>query len=332
MLNYNNELILKEIQKEYSISKIKALSKKSWNHLYQGFFEAKKYFIKIIRINENDIVRTKKDLHFGVDLNLFLHMSNFRSVVPPIISPSGTYVNRILDYWVIVYPWVEFPKEKELSEDKFQSIDVITRSAETLAQLHTYTARYRYPNFDRELPQCFNPYQWFNNNERLWKKLGKNLKIRKSSNEVFSELKKIISFSNIFIKDYLFFFKYNDKKQIINHGDFRPGNLLQFTNECLVFDFDLSHYNYPETDIIYGALSHSGPRWFYGKRDWEKFNIFIEAYKQSSNLIKIDLNLLEASFYWVILKIISLSFKEEQVINRLVLLNDAMSNIKNIRF
>ena len=185
MLNYNNELILKEIQKEYSISKIKAISKKSWNHLYQGFFEAKKYFIKIIRLNENDIVRTKKDLHFGVDLNLFLHMSNFRSVVPPIISPSGNYVNRILDYWVIVYPWVEFPKEKELSEDKFQSTDVITRSAETLAQLHTYTARYRYPNFDRELPQCFNPYQWFNNNERLWKKLGKNLKIRKSSNEVF---------------------------------------------------------------------------------------------------------------------------------------------------
>jgi len=327
LLNKKTQLV-DELSKLYPISDIQPVETKSWNGIFKATGDHHKYCLKFVNDFTTNIPRSNSDLMFICEFMSFLGNQNFGFFLPLIPSSNGKLLNQILEYRVFVSPWIDDFTKNSLNEDEAQSTEIVKLGARLLAKFHNCSTENKVINLtDRELPHCYNPFLWKRNLDIIFNKAYKNFHQRRSSQDNLAELNKIYNFCQNFIQNERDFFRNDLAKQIIIHGDFRPENIIGINSEYpKIFDFDVCHVNYPEVDVAYGALAFSGSRWFYGKRNWQLIDLFVKTYNLSSQT-GMNMNYFEKALIWVMLKNLSVSFKEEQLAPRIELLYDIQKNL-----
>lgn len=321
LISKKKEIML-DLSKLYPILDIGPVTTESWNGIFKVTGKKDAFCLKVINDFTTNIPRRDSDLLVMCQYLSFLSHKNFEFHVPLIPSLAGKLINQILNYRVLVFPWIESVSQNSLSEDNAQSPETVKIGATLLARLHNCSREYKYNDpVERDLPHCFNPFSWKKNIDCIFQKTLENFRLRESTQDGINSLENAYSLCIDFINKEKEFFENNTDEQIMIHGDFRPENIFIETDSLKIFDFDLCHTNYPEVDVAYGALTFSGSRWFYGKRDWDLIDLFIKTYTSLSDKT-IYMERFKKSLIWTILKVLSTSFKEEQLKPRINLLED----------
>lgn len=327
LINKKKELVdgLSEL---YPILDIEPIETESWNGIFKATGSKDAFCLKVINDFTTNIPRRDSDLMVMCQLLDFLSSKDFKFHVPLIPSfDEEKTLNRVLNYRILVYPWLEIFSQNSLSEDNAQSPEIVKTGASLLANLHNYSREYKnHRTIERDLPHCFSPFVWKKNIDDIFDKALENFRLRKSSQSGMNDLEKAYNLCLEFINKEKGFFENNTNGQIMIHGDFRPENIIIDADYLKIIDFDICHVNYPEVDVAYGALSFSGFRWFYGKRNWDLINLFIKTYASLSNRA-LYTERINKSLIWVVLKSLSTSFKEEQLKPRIELLNEIKKSL-----
>ncbi len=325
-LRNNTENIFRELSKVYPIRSLIPIETNSWNGILKAEGFSLNYCVKVINDTTTNIKRNADDLLFVCEFQKFLSDNKFQFHIPIVPSSNGVMLHKISGYNIIVFEWVENFNLFALNEDSAQNKEIIAVCAKALANLHKYSKNYNFKYFiDRDLPHCYNPELWGENIDRIFEFAVTNLSDRGASNKSMVSLEMIHQISLDFIKNNKTFFKRQEDQQMVIHGDYRPENLIIADNNMpKIFDFDTCHYSYPEIDVAYASLAFAGKRWFYGKRNWALMDLFIENYNIYSNY-SLNMERINNSILWVVLKIILLSFKEEQIEPRLELYRDMLA-------
>jgi Ser/Thr protein kinase RdoA (MazF antagonist) len=325
LINKKKELVY-GLSKLYPILDIKPIKTESWNGIFKAIGENGTFCLKVINDFTSNIPRHDVDLMVMCQYLSFLSRENFEFHVPLIPSNEGKLINQILNYRLFIFPWIENFSPSPLSENDAQSAETVQIGATLLAKLHNCSHKYKNNGpTKRDLPHCFSPFIWRENIDRIFQKASENFLLRKSSQNGMRDLENAYNLCLEFINKEKGFFENDIDNQIMVHGDFRPENIFVGTHDLKIVDFDMCHFNYPEVDVAYGALAFSGGRWFYGRRNWDLINQFITTYTSLSNRT-IYIERIKKSLVWVLLKVLSTSFKEEQLKPRIELLNEIKKN------
>jgi len=307
---------------------------RSWNASFKAVCNSNLYFIKIINEETSDIKRTYRDLSFVAKYTATLKETGFDNVIPPCYFGGRGYVHRLSGYWVLIYPWVSSLNKPNRFEFGYATPGDITEAAILLFKLHTASRAIQKEVVSprvRDLPSAKNPSNWLLESDRLWHSVERINSYRKGLRKVKRITRMARRCCEEIIKNYPEFFEENPMEGLVIHGDYRPSNLLvDSKNKPLIVDFDLAYKDFPETDVAYGALCFSGPPWFFGKRDWRRCSLFTSAYLSHSESGDIKMERLLPAFVWVVLRALSLSFKDEQVVRRFELLKDVIKNSNRI--
>lgn len=329
------EVILKDLRKFFPIVSLTKVPVKSWNVIFHGLGDESNYCVKVVNDETRGVQRTLEDLCCSADVMYGLQIAGFRRVMPPIKSQGKDYIFRCGGYWIIVFPWTPYFTNFNLSEDHAQNIQIVKKAAHLLSEMHSFTKKGLPLNNDlnkRVLPQAYKPSIWVAEADTLWASSERNILQGGSSIEAIEKLHSARKLGEEIVEKNSWFFDNKTENEIVIHGDFRPENILLGPGDfCLIIDFDVSHYNYPEVDIAYGALNFSGPRWLIGQRDWRICSSFIDSYKEVSGNINISPHYLRISLLWSIIKALSFSFKEEQVFGRMKLYYEMLENLSLLR-
>lgn len=331
----DKQLVLNDLQKEFPITSLVKLKRKTWNAIFRGIGKNITYCIKVINEETADLRRSLQDLSYTTTVMLELKHLGFPYVSPPLKSKYGEYIHRCGGYWVIIFPWITSFSRFGLKENQAQTAGVIKKAAYLLSKMHYFSKQglhlIKHPK-TRNIPHAYKPSVWAYESDRLWTRAEQNLRYRKSSLETIRRLYRARKIAEKIIRDNPWFFSNAKNKEIIINGDFRPENILIAPhNAHLIFDFDCTHLDYPEVDIAYGALNFSGQRWFCGQRNWHLCSAFVNAYIESSTNIKISPVHLDLAFRWNILKSLSLSFKEEQILWRLCIYDELIKYLPTLK-
>lgn len=327
--------ILKDLKCRYNIFSITKAPVKSWNAIFHGFGGDAEYCIKVVNEKVSGISRTLQDLSYVVDIMQAFKVTGFRPISAPLASKRGKYVERCGGYWVIVFPWISYFPQFGLNEDNAQTAQVVRRAARLMSAMHFAARRGPeriVPPARRDLPQTYKPSLWAMEVDKLWIAAEQNLRRKNSSSEAKELLSRARQIGDELIEQNSWFFDDEPANEMVIHGDFRPENiLLGPSGHCWIIDFDLVHCDYPEVDVVGGALNFAGPRWLTGSRNWGVFSSFVRIYRDTLKDAGMVSERLQLALLWSIVRALSLSFKEEQVFGRLNLYYEALDHLRLLK-
>lgn len=314
----NTDWLCKELKPLYGVKSLTQIDVKSWNAIFRADTESGCICVKILNECTTGIRRHYNDLMYVASVTrAFAQYSGY--VVPsPIAGNDGMEIRRVGNYWCIVYPWLDMTNMQCLQENTAQNISISRKAAQLLATLHGYGAQLSSVVGNRPITELYSAYPaivWSNNIDKIWSKGEECMRHRglsKTGKEILKNAKKEVA---SFISTSNKYFDYTEQNSIVLHGDYRPENIALSNRQSAIWDFDCTNSDAPETELAYAALSFAGPRFFNGPRQCNIVSEFIRTYKHEK-VISVSEDVIRDALLWQALRMLSLSFDEEQLCTR----------------
>ena len=314
-----SEWFRKSLWPFYRIRKLEPVSCNSWNAIFRADSVSGALCIKVLNECTTGISHTEDELaYINSVMNTFAKVDGL--MVPcPVQGTDGQSTHRIGKYWCIAYPWIEMKNFIRLVEDAPQTQAVAVPAAYMLARIHECGRRCRIWLSERPCTQlypAFSVQMWYEHLDEIWRKSEEHMRFRGLSRQGRAFLKEAHCACNEFLTRIHILIENHTSHYAVLHGDYRPENIAISMRRVVLWDFDLSHLDIPETEIAYAALSFSGPRFFLGPRKWNNVKAFISAYSEASK-IPLSVQLCDTALEWQVVRAMSLSFDEVQLRERL---------------
>lgn len=322
------------LRQEYGIERLSVHRPGSWNVLFRGFdLTGRSYFVKVI----NDVTgayRRRTTIYENVcSIVSSLCASGCRLTATPLRNREGRFVNAFCDLNVLVSNWIAHEERDQMHELVAQASEHIDIGANALAELHWRLAEIPAANWEDEvMPHVQAPSQWAARLDAHIHNLHGTLLVDNTDGaSVATCLREFEMYASLFIKSHpaLFSGAFDHSQWL--HGDFRPENLVMANSRTpMVGDFDLMHRGSPLEDVAYGGLCFAGHKWFAGKRDWVAFDRFVDSYFARRHGYDVERDDVSQFVEWIVMRAITCSFKEEQLVYRMDLLREIRQRAGNV--
>lgn len=311
-------LIEQVVQRQFGLVDLEPLALRSWNAHFRARGSDGLRHVKVVRIPgpEEDLIN-----QFGYTAELLQRLQDLGCpyVIPPLRSVDGSFSAQAAGWLVCAFPWNEHLAKEVLSEEGCQTAPIIGRAALMLVHLHDLSTSLMLNAAcpQRRSPYAYSPAEWRQHSRRLWVIAECKLRHQRASEHTLMMLRQAQRATQRLFTECPPFFQ-APPSWVVVHGDYRPENLtIGLTAESSwICDFDHAHPSCREVDAAYGALSFAGPRWFTGRRDWSACALFLREYEAGLSRGRLGLEAVSIALRYVLLKALSLSFKEEQVRDR----------------
>ena len=318
----DRDCLRRGLQQQFAIERLAPASRQSWNAVFRGEGNGGTYFVKVLRPRMG---RVNGGAGWGAVVAEALVRAGFVEVVAPLRNREREIVTRISDYHVLVYPWCTGRSlEGRGSASSVDAGRLLGRLHSALADLGPLTDESATAQGAEVSAFAWPPWIWATNAKELWSDVRR---MCTPSWETRSRLQRAEAAGEELLESAAWFFAPDGAHQQAVHGDFGPSNTMSLRQGDLrVVDFDMCHHGRVEEDIAYAALSHSGPAWMLGPRDLGAMAAFISAYqsdRRRRGMEPIASQPLLVALRWWALKMLSLSFRPDQVAGRLSALASA---------
>jgi len=318
----------------YDINALEPLQVKAWNALFLGHGGDSNVCVKVFNEETTGVRRSRSHLRYAVKAMAGFPRLRNGHVIRPLPSPAGIYIHRCGKYWCLVFPWSDAAAHLALNDAGPQQPETISRAAHILALLHRRGRPVAAELGSREraeVPYALSPGCWANQLDRIRKSSQQIILARGCSQEARECIEEGYALCREFVNQQQAFIAYDPRRDILVHGDFRPGNMAIIKDRFVVWDFDCTHVAGAESDVAYAALSFGGPRWFHGSRCWNCVNAFVDEYRKYVRG-PFSINRCRIAIEWQVLKVMSLSFDEDQLHERLRLYRECKKQLSDSSF